>query len=187
MFLLKVKCPQTWVYRPQWIGEDEPLLSTALCILYPDSWDHLHEPAAQKVLFEVFFGGEPRIKEWATHSTPGESHGQKIWRAAVHGVTKSQTRLRDWTEMNWIISDVEWLLICLLAILSLLWRNAFSSLLFISWLSCLGFFCCCYWVVWDVNIFWRLSPHQLHCLQIFFPIHRLYFHFLWFPLLGKTL
>ena len=22
------------------------------------------------------------------------------WRAAIHGVTKSQTRLRDWTELN---------------------------------------------------------------------------------------
>ena len=22
------------------------------------------------------------------------------WRAAIHGVTKSQTRLSDWTEMN---------------------------------------------------------------------------------------
>ena len=25
---------------------------------------------------------------------------RKAWRAAVHGVTKSQTRLRDWTELN---------------------------------------------------------------------------------------
>ena len=24
-----------------------------------------------------------------------------VWRAAVHGVTKSQTRLSDWTELNW--------------------------------------------------------------------------------------
>ena len=24
------------------------------------------------------------------------------WRAAVHGVTKSQTQLSDWTELNWI-------------------------------------------------------------------------------------
>ena len=23
------------------------------------------------------------------------------WRAVIHGVTKSQTRLRDWTELNW--------------------------------------------------------------------------------------
>ena len=23
------------------------------------------------------------------------------WRAAIHGVAKSQTRLSDWTELNW--------------------------------------------------------------------------------------
>ena len=27
---------------------------------------------------------------------------REAWRAAIHGVTKSQTRLSDWTEMNWI-------------------------------------------------------------------------------------
>ena len=26
---------------------------------------------------------------------------REAWRAAVHGVTKSQTRLSDWTEQNW--------------------------------------------------------------------------------------
>ena len=25
---------------------------------------------------------------------------REAWRAAIHGVTKSQTRLNDWTEMN---------------------------------------------------------------------------------------
>ena len=29
---------------------------------------------------------------------------REAWRAAVHGVTKSQTRLRDWTELNWRLS-----------------------------------------------------------------------------------
>ena len=27
---------------------------------------------------------------------------RKAWRAAIHGVTKSWTRLSDWTELNWI-------------------------------------------------------------------------------------
>ena len=27
---------------------------------------------------------------------------REAWRAAVHGVAKSQTRLNDWTELNWI-------------------------------------------------------------------------------------
>ena len=26
---------------------------------------------------------------------------REVWRAAVHGVAKSRTRLRDWTELNW--------------------------------------------------------------------------------------
>ena len=26
---------------------------------------------------------------------------RQAWCAAVHGVTKSQTQLRDWTELNW--------------------------------------------------------------------------------------
>ena len=26
---------------------------------------------------------------------------REVWRAAVHGVTKSQTRLSDWVELNW--------------------------------------------------------------------------------------
>ena len=26
---------------------------------------------------------------------------REAWRTAIHGVTKSRTRLRDWTELNW--------------------------------------------------------------------------------------
>ena len=26
---------------------------------------------------------------------------REVWRAAVHGVPKSQTQLKDWTELNW--------------------------------------------------------------------------------------
>ena len=29
---------------------------------------------------------------------------REAWRAAIHGVTKSRTRLRDWTELNWTTS-----------------------------------------------------------------------------------
>ena len=28
---------------------------------------------------------------------------REAWRAVIHGVTKSHTRLSDWTELNWII------------------------------------------------------------------------------------
>ena len=27
--------------------------------------------------------------------------GREAWRAAIHGITKSQTQLSDWTELNW--------------------------------------------------------------------------------------
>ena len=32
--------------------------------------------------------------------TPGVDDGQGAWHAVVHGVTKSQTRLSEWTELN---------------------------------------------------------------------------------------
>ena len=42
---------------------------------------------------------QKRRKQW--HPTPvllpGESHGQSLWRATVHGITKSRTRLGNWT------------------------------------------------------------------------------------------
>ena len=31
---------------------------------------------------------------------------REAWRAAIHGVAKSQTRLSDWTELNWDILKV---------------------------------------------------------------------------------
>ena len=30
---------------------------------------------------------------------------RKAWRASIHGVRKSRTRLRDWTELNWTDAD----------------------------------------------------------------------------------
>ena len=38
-----------------------------------------------------------RESEW----TLGLVMDREAWRAAVHGVTKSRTRLSDWTELNW--------------------------------------------------------------------------------------
>ena len=33
---------------------------------------------------------------------------REVWCAAVHGVTKSQTRLNDWTELNWTVKIWRW-------------------------------------------------------------------------------
>ena len=33
---------------------------------------------------------------------------REVWRAAVHGVTKSQTWLSDWTELKWAKKRVWW-------------------------------------------------------------------------------
>ena len=45
---------------------------------------------------------DPLEKERATHSSilAWEIPGREAWCAAVHGVTKSQTQLSDWTELN---------------------------------------------------------------------------------------
>ena len=32
---------------------------------------------------------------------------REAWRAAIHGVAKSQTRLSDWTELNWPSTNIQ--------------------------------------------------------------------------------
>ena len=33
---------------------------------------------------------------------------REAWHAAVHGVAKSWTQLRDWTELNWLLEMYNW-------------------------------------------------------------------------------
>ena len=44
---------------------------------------------------------------------------REAWRAAIHGVAKSWTRLSDWTELNWLLSP--------LAPTSQLWKHFFLN------------------------------------------------------------
>ena len=93
-----------------------------------------------------------------------------------------------------ILTGVKWylaaVLICISLVISsdehpscaywpsvcLLWRNVYLGLLPIFWLGCLFF---CYWVVWAVCVFWKLSPCQSHNFQIFSPSPQVIFHFVY--------
>ena len=65
-------------------------------------------------------GGEGDDREWAGWIASQTQWtlvwelvmDRETWHAAVHGIAKSQTRLRDWTELNWWFGGL-WVSICL--------------------------------------------------------------------------
>ena len=46
-------------------------------------------------------GWHHRLNGCESEWTPGVGDGHGAWHAVIHGVTKSQTWLSDWTELNW--------------------------------------------------------------------------------------
>ena len=46
-------------------------------------------------------GWHHRLDGHEFDSAPEIGDGQGAWRAVIHGVAKSRTRLSDWTELNW--------------------------------------------------------------------------------------
>ena len=68
---------------------------------------------------------------------------REAWHAAVHGVAKSRTLLSDWSELNWMNNDTEYLIIWFLAFyiyllgkMSILVLSPFFSPLSIFKLGC---------------------------------------------------
>ena len=91
---------------------------------------------------------------------------REAWCAEIHGVTKSRTRLSDWTEVNWMIREMTltllyayWLfyIFCLKLCIWILYSLLIGFLVFYCWVGSILF------------ILWTLDLYQLLDLQIFFP------------------
>ena len=98
----------------------------------------------------------------------------------------SQRVGHNWATEQWatVISYVEHLFMCFLT-------NHISSLeKYITEIFCpfvVGF-CCYYWVVGFLYVFWILTPYQIYHLQIFSPIAWVAFSAYWLcPLMYKVL
>ena len=54
------------------------------------------------ILTAIFYKLPPQKKRASFSEYQIYVMDREAWRAAIHGVAKSQTRLSDWTELNWI-------------------------------------------------------------------------------------
>ena len=89
---------------------------------------------------------------------------RKAWRAAIHGVAKSRTRLRDWTELNWSQGSV------MLhpppgSILILLPHLCFFFFLLILCTSIVLYIACVMWILKILQIFscpWNFKCNFLY-------------------------
>ena len=83
---------------------------------------------------------------------------RKAWRAAVRGATKSWTWLNNWTELNWIINDVEplfmWLIVICISSLKKWLFMFFANF----WMELFGFF-------WYLLLFIKFFLSALYIYQ----------------------
>ena len=101
------KGDQSWVF----IGRTDAEAETP--ILWPPdgkSWLTGKDPDAGRDWGQEEKGGDRGWDGWMASLDLMDMSLRKLrefvmdreaWSAAIHGVTKSQTRLRDWTELNW--------------------------------------------------------------------------------------
>ena len=58
---------------------------------------------------------------------------REAWRVSVHGIAKSQTRLNDWTELNWSLVVLSAFLSTGWPFVCPLWKTVWSSAYFLIW------------------------------------------------------
>ena len=97
------KVNQPWIF----IGRTD----TEASILWPpdaNSWLIWKDPDAREdwrqeekgVTEDEMVGWHHQLKEHETEQTQRDSEGQGSLACCIHGVTKNQTRLKDWTAIN---------------------------------------------------------------------------------------
>ena len=68
----------------------------------PWSWERLKVGEGKDRGWDGFMG-ITRLMDMTLSKLRVVAMGREAWHAAVHGVTKSKTRLRHWTELNWTL------------------------------------------------------------------------------------
>ena len=99
---------------------------------------------------------------------------REAWRASIHGVAKSRTRLSDWTELNWFqMNQKIFSYVYGLFMLSPKWK--YHSFLYpFYWLSCL------FLLTYRRNLYsLDIKSYSVLCVALILSVCSLAFHFMW--------